>query len=84
MLSYGLHIVAGLHTRSQPYPGRTQVKQVARIFNHPGYNERSHENDIAVLRLASPVTLTTYVNVACLPGTDPQLHGNVMIGRFKI
>jgi secreted trypsin-like serine protease len=82
MFNAGFTVVAGLHTRSEPFTGRTQHKQVARIFNHEAYNERTFENDIAVLRLASPVTLNEYVNVACLPGTDPELHGNAIIAGW--
>jgi secreted trypsin-like serine protease len=75
-----MSVVAGLHTRSQPNPQEIQRKQIAAIVNHAGYNEYTNVNDIAIVRLASPVTLNNYVNFACLPGPDPALNENVMIG----
>jgi hypothetical protein len=78
----GLTIVAGLHTRSNTYAQTIQRKQVARIFNHEYYNDVTNENDIAVIRLASPVKLNSYVNIACLPGRDPSLHENVMLAGW--
>jgi len=82
MFDSGLTVVAGLHSRSKPNPQRVQRKQVASITNHGGYNENTNENDIAIIRLASPVTLNSYVNVACLPGRDPTLNENVMIAGW--
>lgn len=80
MFNSAFTVVAGLHTRSKSNQAQIQRKQVASVLNHGGYNEHTNENDVAVLRLASPVTITNYVNVACLPGKDPTLHENVMIG----
>jgi secreted trypsin-like serine protease len=80
MFNSRLSVVAGLHTRSQPNPQEIQRKQVASIINHAGYDDYTNVNDIAIMRLASPVTLNSYVNFACLPGPDPSLNENVMIG----
>ena len=76
-----LSIVAGLHRRSVPHPERSQRRPITRIFNHEAYDDHHNENDVAILRLARPVTLNSYVNVACLPGKEPSLHESVMIGR---
>jgi secreted trypsin-like serine protease len=78
----GFTIVAGLHTRSRPDPQRVQRRQVARIFNHEYYNDDTNYNDIAVIRLASPVQLNSYVNVVCLPGNNPGLNEKVMIAGW--
>jgi hypothetical protein len=75
-----LTIVAGLHRRSSPHPERSQRRQIARIFNHEAYDDHTNENDVTVLRLAKPVTLTSYVNIACLPGREPGINESVMIG----
>lgn len=80
MLNSRLSVVAGLHSRSRPNPQRVQRKQVAAVINHPAYNDYTNMNDIAIIRLATPVTLNSYVNIACLPGPDPALNANVMIG----
>jgi hypothetical protein len=80
MFNQDLTIVAGLHSKSRPNAQRVQRKQVGSIVNHPGYNDNTNENDVAIIRLASPVTLNSYVNIACLPGRDPVVNENVMIG----
>jgi hypothetical protein len=82
MFDSAFTIVAGLHSRSRPDPQRVQRKQFARIVNHPGYNDFTSQNDIAIIRLASPVTLNSYVNIACLPIKDPIVNENVMIGMM--
>ena len=40
---------------TEPFPA--QESNVARIFVHPGYVATNLRNDIAILRLATPVTL---------------------------
>jgi secreted trypsin-like serine protease len=73
-------VVAGLHLRRQPDPERSQRKQVATVFNHEGYDSDTSENDVAIVRLASPITLNSYVNIACLPRRDPVINETVVIG----
>lgn len=65
-------IRAGIHDKL--INGNTiQVKQVERIFIHPNYSRTtSIENDIAILRLLSPVQTNKYVQTCCLPGPEPQ------------
>jgi secreted trypsin-like serine protease len=75
-----LTVVAGLHSQRQSTSQEIQRKQVVNMVIHEGYDEYSNQNDIALIRLASPVTLNSYVNIACLPGQDPVLNSNVMIG----
>ncbi|CAF2385461.1 unnamed protein product [Rotaria sp. Silwood2] len=82
MFNSNFKIVAGLHARSRPNEAQVQHKQIASLTNHGGYNERTQENDIAIIRLASPVQLGRYVNVACLPEKDPAVHENVMIAGW--
>ncbi|KAL0966579.1 hypothetical protein UPYG_G00297040 [Umbra pygmaea] len=53
--------------------------QVTKFFPHPNYNKITVDNDIALLRLASPVTFTKYIIPACLPGrglAERVLHLN--------
>lgn len=52
---------------------RTQINEpkaldipVAEFIKHEQYKKRSKQNDIAVIRLSSPVTFTSYVRPACL------------------
>jgi len=74
-----LRIVAGLHQRLNTNTGRTQIRSAARIFVHEQYSTQSLANDIAIIRLCQPVTLNDYVNVACLPGPDPQESESVTV-----
>lgn len=82
MWNSGLSVVAGLHTRSRPNSQGVQTRKVSVITNHPNYDDYTNINDVAIIRLTSPVTLNSYVNTACLPGSDPSVNGNVMIGMF--
>ena len=72
-------VVAGLHSQKRE-DSRVQRKQVSRIINHERYDDYSSTNDIAVIRLSSPVQLNDYVSIACLPGKDPAVDENVIIG----
>jgi len=81
ILNQGLTVVAGLHSQSRPNPNRAQRKAVLAIQNHPEYNDMTNENDIAIMRLASPVTLNSYVNHICLPTSDPDVQEDVIIGK---
>ena len=75
-----LTVVAGLHARSKTNAAGVQRRQISKLVNHPAYSALTNENDIAIIRLASPVTLNSYVNVACLSGKQPAINDNVMIG----
>ena len=43
-------------------------------LKHPSFNPKTLQNDIAILKLAQPVTLSKTVQVACLPTTDSSLN----------
>lgn len=52
---------------------------VIRTFRHPNYNSRTVDNDIAMLRLERPATLSKYIVPICLPGrklAERVLHQN--------
>ena len=43
---------------------------VAQIVLHPNYDSDSSDNDIALLKLSSPVSFTDYIRPVCLAATD--------------
>uniref|UniRef100_A0A3Q2XLC2 Coagulation factor VII n=1 Tax=Hippocampus comes TaxID=109280 RepID=A0A3Q2XLC2_HIPCM len=61
-----LNVVAGEHN-TMVEEGTEQVIQVAQILMHERYEKKTADNDIALLRLASPVVYTPYAVPACLP-----------------
>jgi hypothetical protein len=73
-------VVAGLHYLSKPDKKKVQSRNITKIINHPQYNAAGHENDLCILRLASPVKLNKFVNIACLPGKDPAVGAPVVVG----
>jgi len=45
---------------------------VASAIKHPNYNSGTEDNDFALLKLASPVPVSTKANFACLPSDTTQ------------
>uniref|UniRef100_A0A673CVN4 Peptidase S1 domain-containing protein n=1 Tax=Sphaeramia orbicularis TaxID=375764 RepID=A0A673CVN4_9TELE len=45
-------------------------RRVATIILHPNYDSNTNNNDIALLRLSSPVTFTDYIRPVCLAASD--------------
>ncbi|CAF0929066.1 unnamed protein product [Didymodactylos carnosus] len=74
-------ITAGIHNKMIHEETR-QVMQVEKIFVHSGYNNVSHPDDIAIVRLSKPVTTNKYVNTICLPGPEPEINEDVAIAGW--
>jgi len=52
---------------------------VAKAIEHPNYNSRTVDNDIAMLRLLTPAPFSNYIIPICLPGREMAervLHAN--------
>lgn len=60
------NVVLGSHHLLSSDPNQIQ-SSVAKIIVHENYDEDLTTNDIALVKLSSPVTLNNYVNIACLP-----------------
>ena len=64
-------------------------RTLARIILHPEYDSGTSDNDIALLRLSSPVTFTDYIRPVCLAaggsvfnnGTDSWVTGFGAVGE---
>ncbi|MBN3315993.1 TMPS9 protease, partial [Atractosteus spatula] len=56
-----------LGRRSLMFYNPTEIsRRVARIFPHPDFNYQTLNNDIALVRLRSPVSFTSYIQPICL------------------
>lgn len=55
-------------------PTEEMSRRVVRVVLHPHYQWSNHDNDIALLRLSSPVSFTDSVRPVCLAGTDSVFH----------
>ncbi|KAA0705512.1 Prostasin [Triplophysa tibetana] len=62
-------VYLGRQTQSGPNPNEVN-RAVSRIINHPSYISSTHDNDISLLHLSSPVTFTNYIKPVCLAAAD--------------
>ena len=65
---------------SQPNTNR-QVINVDFVADHPDYNSRRISDDISLLHLETPATLTSYVQPACRP--DDNLDYDTFMGTVS-
>lgn len=72
-----MHIIAGEYNLADK-EGYEQARRVSRAFKHPQYDKNNEYNDIALLKLETPVELTQRVWPACLPEQDEQLQPEIM------
>lgn len=54
-----------------------QERDVERISVHPKYNAQSFSNDIAIVKMSSPIEITDYVRPICLWEGDLHLQAVV-------
>ena len=72
----------GEHDRNSR-TGNEQEIRASRAFSHPGWNRRTFENDIALIKLIRPAQLSRYVNPVCLPDSNAPVGSSCYIsGNF--
>lgn len=49
---------------------------VARIYNHPHYDDYTYDNDIALVELSASVEMNDYISTICLASNDSVIHPN--------
>ncbi|XP_074661265.1 trypsin-3-like [Tubulanus polymorphus] len=69
-------IVLGEHDRSKP-EGTEQVLALEKIVDHKSFNNPSKSNDIALLKLKTPVKYDHFVQKICLPEAKDDFTGTV-------
>ncbi|KAK2916545.1 hypothetical protein Q8A67_000919 [Cirrhinus molitorella] len=68
-----------LGRQSQELPNPNEVsKSVSQVILHPEYNSFSHDNDIALLHLSSPVNFNNYIQPVCLAAEGSTFNSDTM------
>lgn len=62
---------------NQTGPNVNEVaRTVSQVIVHPDYNNTLLNNDIALMKLSSPVTFTDYIRPICLASNSSQFHNS--------
>ncbi|XP_076595172.1 chymotrypsin A-like [Chaetodon auriga] len=67
-------VVVGEHDRSSNSEA-VQVMRVGKVFKNPSYNSFTTNNDITLIKLASPVQMNAHVSPVCLAETTDNFPG---------
>jgi len=71
-----LGVVLGDYSNKQEDVDAGQImRDVAEIRIHPAYLNKNYDNDLALLRLDTPVVYSKYIIPICLPTKDLQIIG---------
>ncbi|XP_037610763.1 chymotrypsin-like protease CTRL-1 isoform X4 [Sebastes umbrosus] len=65
----------GRETQSGPNDNEVN-RTVSQIIRHPDYNNTLFNNDIALMKLSSPVTFTDFIRPVCLASSTSQFHNS--------
>ncbi|XP_033466994.1 chymotrypsin-like protease CTRL-1 [Epinephelus lanceolatus] len=65
----------GRETQSGPNVNEVN-RTVSQIIIHPDYNNEPFNNDIALMKLSSPVTFTDYIRPVCLASNSSEFHNS--------
>merc|ERR1719348_1359441 len=76
-------VVVGAHNRHKPTDAQKSLRVRQRLV-HPDYSPKTLRNDIALLQLVKPVTLSEKVNVACLPTKHATVGANCYLTGWGI
>uniref|UniRef100_A0A8C7XJ80 Zgc:100868 n=1 Tax=Oryzias sinensis TaxID=183150 RepID=A0A8C7XJ80_9TELE len=72
----GLTAYLGRHSQQESNPNEVN-RTVAEVITHPDYKGETNENDIALLKLSSPVTFTAYIAPVCLAASGSSFYSGV-------
>uniref|UniRef100_A0A7M5WYY6 Peptidase S1 domain-containing protein n=1 Tax=Clytia hemisphaerica TaxID=252671 RepID=A0A7M5WYY6_9CNID len=78
------YVVLGAHVFGGGTENNRQVRQVSNVISHENYNSQTLANDIALIKLNSPVEYNDYVKPACVPesGDAPDPNTEVVISGW--
>lgn len=72
----GLTAYLGRHSQQESNPNEVN-RTLAEVIIHPDYKGETNENDIALLKLSSPVTFTAYIAPVCLAASGSSFYSGV-------
>lgn len=55
-----------------------QVKKISKVITHPNYNKQTTNNDVALLKLSSPVQMTSRISPICLPSSLTSIRSGTL------
>uniref|UniRef100_A0A182JXD4 Peptidase S1 domain-containing protein n=1 Tax=Anopheles christyi TaxID=43041 RepID=A0A182JXD4_9DIPT len=70
-----ISVVLMEHDRVSTTESMTMVSQVLRVIEHNGYNSNNYNSDIAILRLATAMTINDKLRPVCLPTAKKPFSG---------
>ncbi|XP_067275421.1 prostasin [Pseudorasbora parva] len=74
-----MNITVYLGRQSQELPNPNELsRMVSQLVLHPGYDRQSHNNDMALLHLSSPVSFTDYIQPVCLAAEGSVFNSDSM------
>ena len=79
-----LMIQIGDTSLDSEYEATSMTVAVSKIIDHPSYDATTLNNDISVLKLATPVPLDTMPNIkpACLPSAGATFPGSAVVSGW--
>jgi len=70
-------VYIGAHEINKPMYMEQELS-VSKIWVHEQYDDQTTANDIAVIRLTKPVTISDKVNIICLPGPEAKIANDTV------
>nr|XP_057917980.1 chymotrypsin-like protease CTRL-1 [Doryrhamphus excisus] len=67
----------GRHNQSGPNPNEVS-RNLSQIIQHPDYASLTRENDVALMKLSTPVNYTNYIQPICIASNSSQIRNGTM------
>lgn len=72
----GITVYLGRQSQQGSNPNEER-RTVTQIIVHPGFSFSTLDNDIALMKLSSPVTFNAYISPVCLAASDSTFYSGV-------